>query len=394
MRRLGSCTWGLAAGLALFSCGVEDIELTAGGAGSVTQENDGAVTDVDATVAAPDGAATGPDAPGADGSGAALGDATRAIDATFADATPAIDATFVDGRMDLADSEPIVDSTAPPASDAAVPDSSACGDAPAPTGCRALGDPCGSGPDCCSDHCAAGACVVPGTCFGAGAMCASAADCCSSLCEPVNGTATERTCLAECRPNGMACTRASDCCTLACNGGVCGGTECFVENTDCTANAQCCSNECDTTNGNRCVLDPSATCRPSGEDCTSGGGQKCCGVCDNTLKRCDPGPSACRVTEMICTVDTDCCSGMCADDGTGRTICVLPAGASCLAAGAACHATFECCTGTTCTGDPPACGSAPSTCGITGASCTVGGACCSSECSGGSCQAGCVAPAL
>ncbi len=258
--------------------------------------------------------------------------------------------------------------------------------APAPA-CRALGDPCGGASDCCSAHCASSTCVAPGTCAGAGASCSSRADCCSGLCEPVAGT-TARACLAECRPPGASCQRASDCCSLACTGGVCGGSECMVEGSDCTSNAQCCSNRCDAASGNRCTLDSVAACRPAGEDCTSGGGGPCCGACNDTVKRCDPGPGPCRPRSAVCRTSADCCNGTCADDGTGHTVCV----SALLPDGAVCAAGFECASGA-CGGNPPRCAAAMAPCGVTGASCTAAAQCCSGTCTGGACQPGCALPA-
>jgi hypothetical protein len=253
-----------------------------------------------------------------------------------------------------------------------------------PPACLPLGDPCGSASDCCSTHCASGACVVPGACAGAGTTCRGRADCCSGSCEPVNGS-TQTVCLPVCSPDGTACTRAGDCCTLACNGGVCGGAECQEEGTDCSANAQCCSNLCDATRGNRCAIDPVALCRPSGENCNSGGSGTCCFVC-NGSQRCDPGPGPCRVLSAICEQDSDCCHGSCSPDSTGRTVCTAPP----LADGMTCQAGFECTSGS-CGSDPPACGAALKACVVSGGSCDEGGACCSGLCAGGTCESGCIA---
>ena len=264
-----------------------------------------------------------------------------------------------------------------------------CDGAPPPA-CRALGDPCGSAPDCCSGRCGSGGCLPPGVCAGPGDSCADAGDCCSGLCEPVAGT-TARACLAECRPDAAACVRASDCCSFACQGGVCGGTECSREGDVCTVDADCCSNECVATgngggNGNHCALDPVAACRATADDCTSGGGAPCCGACNEAAGRCDPGAGPCRPVGMICATQADCCNGTCTDDGTGRTVCTSP----CLVDGVSCVAGFECCAGS-CSGDPPACAPPSVACSVTGASCDAGAQCCSGSCGRGSCESGCTA---
>jgi hypothetical protein len=261
----------------------------------------------------------------------------------------------------------------------------ACEAGAPPPACRALDEPCGGDSDCCSTHCAAGACVATGTCGGAGASCASPGDCCSGRCEPGNGT-TARTCLAECRPDGVACARASDCCALDCNAGVCGGVECLEEGTACAANADCCSNLCDATQDHKCVIDPVAVCRPSGESCNSGGKGSCCGACDDTLQRCDEGTSACRALGVACAQALDCCSGACTKNAGGVPICAGPL----LTDGARCQASFECASGS-CGNAPPSCGEPPlATCVPTGDACGEGGACCSGICAGGLCQPGCV----
>jgi hypothetical protein len=270
-----------------------------------------------------------------------------------------------------------------PGDDGATP---VCDASAPPPACRALDAVCGGDSDCCSTHCASGTCVAPGTCAGAGAPCTSRADCCSGLCEPANGT-TALTCLAQCRPDGAACSRASDCCSLDCNAGACGGAECLQEGTDCTTSAQCCSNLCDPTQGSKCAIDPVAACRPSGESCNSGGKGTCCGVCDDALDRCDPGPGvSCRVLEAICSQASDCCSGACTLSASGDQVCT----GALLADGVSCQAGFECAS-ESCGSNPPACGAPPLTaCIPTGAACSEGGACCSGTCAGGTCQSGCI----
>jgi hypothetical protein len=259
-----------------------------------------------------------------------------------------------------------------------------CDSAAPPPACRGLGAACGSASDCCSAHCASGACVPPGSCSGANAPCTTRSDCCSGLCEPLNGT-TARACLAECLADGTPCDRASDCCSLDCNTGACGGDECLQVGSDCASDAQCCSNVCDASQGGKCALDPVATCRPSGENCTAGGGSPCCGACDDTTKRCDPGPGPCRALGAVCEQATDCCHGTCDPDATGRTVCTAPP----LPDGTGCQAGFECAT-MSCTGNPPTCGPAAAACVPSGAPCAAGTPCCSGSCNAGTCEAGCI----
>jgi hypothetical protein len=265
-------------------------------------------------------------------------------------------------------------------------------DGAAPPTCHPLGESCTTSSDCCSVHCdASGKCVFPGACSGANSPCSTRGDCCSGLCEPVQGS-TARLCLAECSPFGAPCTRASDCCALACSAGTCGGAECLQEGNDCTSNAQCCSNACDASQGGKCALDSVAPCRPIGEDCTSGGGQPCCsGTCDDTVKRCDPGPGPpCRPIGSVCAQTRDCCHGSCAanpPDPTGGFICTSPP----LSDGTSCRAGFECAS-KTCGGNPPACTPSPVACAPPGSSCDAGTTCCSGQCLAGACQPGCGQP--
>ena len=250
--------------------------------------------------------------------------------------------------------------------------------------CEALGAVCASDGDCCSVHCAGGTCAVPGTCAASGAACTSRGECCSGLCEPTAGSTT-LVCLAECRPAGGSCTRASDCCALGCNAGTCSGAECLREGTDCTTDVQCCSNECDVEDGGtkgKCVIDATATCRASGDDCHSGGSGTCCSVVCDPGGRCDPGPGPPRPLGAICVTAMDCGPGAtCIDDGTGRSLCTSAP----LSNGVSCVASFECMSAS-CVGNPPVCGSPPASCAVTGAACAMPSQCCSGICTGGACQ--------
>ena len=270
---------------------------------------------------------------------------------------------------------------APGADAANVPpgDPSTCSTSAPPPACLALGGACGVDGDCCTGFCAGGACVANGSCLAPGAACSARADCCSGDCEPI-GAGGARVCTAVCKPDGSACQRASDCCGLDCNGGVCGGAECRREGDDCTNDAQCCSGACGAQE-HKCSLH--AGCRSAGEDCSSGGGQGCCFRCGSN-GRCDIGPGPCRLPGMICEQTSDCCTGTCAQDGSGKTVC----GGALLPDGATCTAGFACTSGA-CVGNPPRCGPPVPACAPSGATCTDDAACCSRSCSGGICQASC-----
>ena len=216
--------------------------------------------------------------------------------------------------------------------------------------CRPLGAACTAGGECCAAHCASGICAAPTSCAGAGVACTSRDQCCSGLCEPVAGS-TALACLPEGEPDGKPCASAADCCSLACNGGTCGGRECLREGTDCVTDADCCSGECAGDAGSKCVLDPVATCRAAGDDCHSGGGAPCCGVCDDSSGRCDLGPGPLRPSGSVCTADADCARGSCAANAGGVMVCTSAP----LEDGVSCLASFECAS-QACVGNPPVCG--------------------------------------
>jgi hypothetical protein len=252
-------------------------------------------------------------------------------------------------------------------------------------GCLPLGATCGANSDCCAGRCASGTCLQPGTCSAPGVPCAARADCCSGSCEPF-GAGGARVCLATCHPEGSTCLKASDCCGLDCNGGTCGGAACARQDSDCATAAQCCSGVCSANEG-KCVLAQAAPCRPAGEDCSSGGGAGCCGVCNDTTQRCDVGPGPCRLPGALCTQASDCCAGTCAPDTNGKQTCTsapLPDGAGCTVG-------FQC-NGGACTSNPPVCGALASACGPTGASCATAAGCCSGLCESGVCAPACTPP--
>jgi hypothetical protein len=213
------------------------------------------------------------------------------------------------------------------------------------------------------------------TCDPPGTLCnAASSNCCSGRCEPESGTGIVK-CLDACRADGVACSKALDCCTLACNGGVCGGTECHIESDPCTSNADCCSNIC---SGNQCQIDPATqNCRPTGETCNSGPGSGCCSqVCDQSQnpERCGFGATVCHGPGATCTQNGDCCRGVC---DTGTHTCTQP----CTANGGNCTTNANCCSNN-CNGTCQP----PGACSPLNTSCTADAQCCSGFCFAGFCQ--------
>jgi hypothetical protein len=164
---------------------------------------------------------------------------------------------------------------------------------------------------------------------------------------------------------------------------------CLVESEKCTKNADCCSNICDPAKGQCKIDEANKTCRPTGEDCSSGTGSGCCEVCNKQTNRCDFGPSVCKPQGVACTTDANCCKGKCQQNAQGKTVCNTP----CVANAGACAQNADCC-GFACnagTCGPPVTGTggAPgdaSTCTFTGSACTTSAQCCSGTCIGGLCD--------
>ena len=260
-------------------------------------------------------------------------------------------------------------------------DGAGCPDAPS-TVCRTSGDTCASAQDCCSDRCENAICL-PAACGAPGAACTARDQCCSGACEPVPGT-PNRACLGYCKRLGTACSRAQDCCSLACLGGVCAAGVCARTGDDCVLPSDCCSRKCTT---GRCELDTVLSCRPSGEDCNSGGGVGCCGPC-NQDQRCDVGPGACRGIGAPCLATSDCCRGTCARVSNQTPLVCM---ADCVAEGATCATSAECCAGS-CSGSPSTCRAQADSCKLLGADCTTDRECCSAQCLGGRCGDNCSGP--
>jgi hypothetical protein len=243
-----------------------------------------------------------------------------------------------------------------------------------PRACQGLGASCSVATECCSNRCVGHVCLQAGSCAAPGVSCATRGDCCSGRCEPTSAGALA--CTAYCAAPGAACTVALDCCAMDCHGGVCGGSLCLQEGDDCTVNADCCSNVCPS-NEHKCAL--SAGCRPSGENCTSGGGAGCCSNTCNQSGRCDFGPGPCRPNGALCVLDSDCCRGTCVGSPDGNRVCT----AACIGAGSGpCTLDNDCCAGLVCSGTPATCNPPASACKLLGQACANNGDCCSALCMG------------
>ena len=253
--------------------------------------------------------------------------------------------------------------------------------------CQELGGACVVDAECCSSRCAGGVCLQAGSCAGPGTACTDRSSCCSGRCEPLGGS-TNRVCLAYCKPDGESCTQALDCCSMGCHGGKCGGPVCRGgDDVSCTSDADCCSGHC-SKDDHTCQADGTTVCRASGGSCGDGsdGGNdgKCCGLCDRTTQRCDPGPGPCRATGSICTQDGDCCRGTCASGGGTVRVCT----AACIPDGTSCTTGADCCSHH-CNGSPGTCGAQVAACKLIGTACRGSDECCSGLCLGGACGNNC-----
>jgi hypothetical protein len=259
----------------------------------------------------------------------------------------------------------------------------ACPDASA-RACRGLGDGCAAAQDCCSSRCEGSVCL-PTSCGAPGAACTMRGQCCSGLCEPIAGT-PNRGCAGYCKRAGQVCARAQDCCSLACVAGACAVGVCGKTGDDCLQTSDCCSGKCVT---GRCELDTALSCRPSGEDCSSGGGAGCCGAC-NVDGRCDVGVGPCRPGGSPCLSTADCCTGACVRSGAGGKdpfVC----SSACIAADAPCTTSADCCAGS-CNGVPSTCRAEVAACKLLGVDCASDQECCSAQCLGGRCGDNCGGP--
>ena len=167
-----------------------------------------------------------------------------------------------------------------------------------------------------------GACSVAGQCCGGGA------------CTAVGGD--QKHCVADntCLPSGLTCQQATDCCSLRCGaqgrceeppsgGGValCTPSGSDAESNRCTADGECCSNDCDETTG-LCRRNSAGSCHTLGERCATEGfdGSCCSKLCANFGSEQTPQlrcarSSICGARGELCSTGDQCCSGICQDDG-------------------------------------------------------------------------------
>lgn len=208
------------------------------------------------------------------------------------------------------------------------------------TNCTPLGDSCGSGDPCCQGACTfAGVCeLLTVTCTDQGNACADNTDCCTKRCE--GGVCSG----SQCIDNGRTCSSNSQCCTGNCAGGTCaavpGAGLCRVEGQTCGADLDCCSTNCQ---GGICAA--AYTCRAPNDLCYKD--SDCCSLLcsqnDGKAGFCRLPPGGCTQDGVPCSGSSTCCTRICADPGTGASVC-LPA-SGCKMTGAPCPEAQSCCGG-------------------------------------------------
>jgi hypothetical protein len=207
-----------------------------------------------------------------------------------------------------------------------------------------------------------------GRCAALGESCADGKLCCQGVC---NFNKTCDNTFVACTAPGQACTNNNDCCTYRCDNGVCSSEKCVDNEGACSANSNCCTGNC---SAGTCAPIPGASslCSVRGQKCSLG--SECCSTnCDDGY--CAP-QSTCKATEDVCYDDLDCCSKLCSRNDGSAGYCILPPG-GCVQDGMPCEGASNCCTRIC--ADPGSgvtvCLSATG-CVMTGAACLDEQACC------------------
>lgn len=226
-----------------------------------------------------------------------------------------------------------------------------CGPQPSPGGtkscqsagtiCTPVSGPCGG--DCCSRECAPYAvtgvsiCQPESGCRATGEICRTGSDCCGGTGQPDNADANVQ-CLRE-HPtdavgrcgNGNQCLPAGDVCKL--------------DIASCSTDANCCSAKPGSTQNKPW------TCR---QDAL---GVPRCLIADETT---EANPGGCVNPSGTCASSADCCNGLpCIPNPSGTG---LVCGTACIPQGNACTTSADCCTGLPCAISP---GAAQGVCGGT-----------------------------
>ena len=204
------------------------------------------------------------------------------------------------------------------------------------------------------------------TCVGLGASCSGGRVCCGGICS-VDGVCTQ---VIDCRAAGESCNDNLDCCLNRCEGDVCSGQRCLDTGIACTSDTSCCTAIC--TGGFCAPLIDAGTCRVVGQRCDDD--QQCCST--SCLGGFCTAQAECRATDDLCFGDLDCCTNLCSKNDGSPGACVLPPG-GCNQGGMPCASNSNCCTRIC--ADPGTGATvclAASGCRMTGLSCLDAQSCC------------------
>src|ERR1022692_4838654 len=221
--------------------------------------------------------------------------------------------------------------------------------------CTVAAAACTSSAQCCSKSCdpvshKCGSSVT--TCSGSGSACAVATDCCNLQCDTTKGVCAAA---AACTADNAACATSAECCGGNCSGGDCQplNTTCSTAGNPCTATdggaGGCCSGLC---SGGHCVLGSSFCIQPGDVcgrdlDCCGGFCSKATGatsgVCQDVATT---GAGQCQHDGVLCSGCGSCCSRNCGPWAlTGVNVC--QPGLGCKILNILCTSDSECCGGVT-----------------------------------------------
>lgn len=227
--------------------------------------------------------------------------------------------------------------------------------------CRVEGEVCSENNDCCNFTCDGGTCATMGDCAMVGESCNTDTECCGFSCiDVVNSGVKSCQYLGGCRTAGELCRKDTDCCNDAATNqpGVC-----MIYNAEegvgrcqnpggCAPTGEVCATADGTPSGsNQCCPQPVPAGDPNPCVQTAEGPYRCYGcfitgtACDDNADccngTCNNGVCGCTGDGQSCQTADECCSKVCAPDGSGNLVCAP----GCLPDAATCTANGDCCGG-------------------------------------------------
>lgn len=169
--------------------------------------------------------------------------------------------------------------------------------------CSLIQDSCTTNDDCCSQLCQYGRCVDEPCCLDTDEVCSSNEDCCSTHCN------AETLRCSPCRRSGTRCEIAQDCCSGLCDdlNGRC--VACKPLHQPCSDDSQCCEGSCQQFT-NISHFRVCSTCAFPGSPCSAD--DDCCGwaTCSSHgFCGCGADQSPCTLNEHCCS--NQCVNNLC-----------------------------------------------------------------------------------